>query len=127
MQYRKTISIGYLLYDLCKGEMFTPVPAVFGEEQNEDKRVVIGSVHVLDKLGGFGFIGSSAAQFSSLRSLVNNKQPASDPKKAPYGQFASIFDSLIRNWALLYFWAFIFVLLGFTLPLIVRTRTNIVQ
>ena len=123
---RKTTGIGYLLHSLIKGEMFTPVPALLGEEQKEDGQVVIGSVHILDKLGGFAFVGSGAAQFSSLKSL-GNKHPVSDSKNAPYGQFASIFDSLIKNWALLYFWAFLLVLLGFTLPLIIRARADIIH
>ena len=107
--------------------MFTLVLAVLGEEQKEDESVVIGSAHILNKLGGFAFVGSGVAQFFSTESSGNNKGHASGSNNTLYGQFASILDSLARTWALPYSWFFILVLLGFTLTLLMCTRTNIVR
>ena len=122
---RKTTGIGYIL-SLIKGDMFTPVPMFLGEEQKEEEQLVASAFHVLDKLGGFTFVGSSAAQFFSTESSGGNKGDASGSKSTPYGQFASILDSLVKTCALPYSWFFILVLLGFTLTLLMRTRTNIV-
>ena len=123
---RKRTSIGYKLYSLIKEDMFTPVPWDIVEEEGERGQVVVSTFNIVDKLGGFAFMGSFRTNFSTSKFLTNN-ETFSNPEKSPYNQLASIFDSLVKIWALPYSWAFILVLLGFTLTLLMRTRIRIVS
>ena len=58
----------------------------------------------------------------ALKVFSSNGEADSSQDQSPLGQNAFIFASLINMWALPYSWAFLLMLLGFGLSLLLRTR-----